>query len=135
MLLAIPLRHLPPMLDIGHRVRQDVQILHGYLPCPVQLCNLTLKEGNLPGKVFNIFMRRASCCGVLHLHCRHPLLSLPLRTLLCRSFFPPLGHLCLQHRCVHATLGKKLHKQIQEGMRGLEGSHRPKDNFSSLFSD
>jgi hypothetical protein len=58
LLLALPLRHLPPMPGIGRRFRQAVEILLGHLSSPVLFHKLILKKGDLPDKPFGILMSR-----------------------------------------------------------------------------
>jgi hypothetical protein len=58
LLLALPLRHLPPTLDIGRRVRQALGILFSQLLGLALLCKLALKESDLLDKAFYILTSR-----------------------------------------------------------------------------
>jgi hypothetical protein len=58
LLPTLSLRHLPPMLGIGHRVRQAVEILLGHFLGSVLLRKLALKEGELLDKAFGILAGR-----------------------------------------------------------------------------
>jgi hypothetical protein len=58
LLSVLPLRHLPPMLNIDCRNRQAVGIILDQLPGSALLRNLTLKEGDLPDKAFYILLSR-----------------------------------------------------------------------------